>query len=151
MRAVLDPPAIDRRIPADIVRIVARCIAKDPRQRFADMNEVVAALDRAIARRGRDRRILIAVLLIVTIVGGLSLTAWRVRVWRSRHEAKRLNEYGRTALEKGEFGEARRLFLAARSADPKYLTACTNLGALALLDKDPSWAVAILGDCAASF
>ena len=151
MRAVLDPPAIDRRIPTDLVRIVAKCIAKDPRQRFADMNEVVAALDRSIARRGRDRRRLIAVVTTVMVVGVLALTAWRVRVWRSKTEAQRLNEYGRTALEKGELGEARRLFLAARSADPKYLAACTNLGALALLDKDPSWAVAILGDCAASF
>ena len=151
IHAVLDRPSFDPKIPSDLLRIVARCIAKDPRDRFADMNEVVAALDRAIARRGRDRRRLIALAVSVAVIAIVSFVSWRVHVWRSQREALRLNEEGRTALEAGQFGEARRLFLAARSADPSYLAACTNLGTLALLDKDPSWAVAILGDCAATF
>ncbi|HEX4824791.1 MAG TPA: protein kinase [Candidatus Polarisedimenticolaceae bacterium] len=151
LHAVLDRPSLDPKIPNDLLRIVAKCIAKDPRDRFAGMNEVVAALDRAVARRGRDRKVLIAVVGVVALVAIASVITWRMRVWQSKREALRLNERGRSALEAGQFAEARRLFLAARGADPSYLAACTNLGTLALLDKDPSWAVAILGDCAQTF
>jgi tetratricopeptide (TPR) repeat protein len=151
LQGVLDPPAIDPKCPADLARIVAKCIAKDPRERFASMAEVVAAVDRAIARRGRDRRRLIRVVVGVALFTVVLVALWRVHVWRAGREAMRLNEAGTHALEAGAFGEARRLFLAARRADPGYLAACTNLGALALLDTDPSWAVAILGDCARTF
>ena len=151
LRAVLDAPAIDPSLPSDLARLVARCLEKDPRKRFASMNEVVAALERAIARRGRDRRRLIRVIAAVVILTVASLALWRVHAWRAQREAMRLNEEGRAALEAGRFAEARRLFLASRTADPHYLAACTNLGTLALLDTDPSWAVAILGDCASAF
>ncbi len=151
LEAVLDQPAIDATVPPDLARIVRRCIAKDPRDRFASMVDVVAVLDRAIAKRGRDRKRLIRVVAGVAVTAVVLVAAWRLNVWRSAREARRLNEEGRSALEAGQFGEARRLFLASRGADPSYLVACTNLGALALLDADPSWAVAILGDCARTF
>jgi len=115
------------------------------------MAEVVTALDRAIARRSHDRRRLTRVVVGVAMAAMILITGWRLMAWRAQREAKRLNEDGRAAIEAGRFGEARRLFLAARSADPGYLAACTNLGTLALLDADPSWAGAILGDCAATF
>jgi len=151
LEAVLDEPAIASSCPPDLARIVRRCVARDPRERFASMAEVVAVLDRAIARRGHDRRRLMRVIVGVAAVAILLLAAWRFLAWRAQHEAMRLNEEGRAALEAGRFGDARRLFLASRSADPTYLAACTNLGTLALLDADPSWAGAILGDCAATF
>jgi tetratricopeptide (TPR) repeat protein len=151
LEAVLDPPTIDPRCAPDLARIVARCLARDPRERFADMAEVVAALDRAIARRGRDRRRLLRVVAGVAAVTVVLLAGWGVNTWRAAREAKRLNEEGLLALRAGRFGDARSLFLSARGADQGYLAACTNLGTLALLDSDPSWAVAILGDCAVRF
>jgi tetratricopeptide (TPR) repeat protein len=150
-QAVLDAPEIDPGCPQDLARIVARCLAKDPRKRFAGMAEVVAALDRAIARRGHDRRRLMRVVAGVAVVAVLLVAGWRWNAWRARREALRLNEEGLAALEGAQFGDARRLFLAARAADPGFLAACTNLGTLALHDTDPSWALAILGDCAAAF
>ena len=149
--AVRDDPTIDSKCPPDLARIVRRCIARDPRARYGSMAEVVAVLDKAIARRGHDRKRLLRVIVIVLAAAVLSVAGWRWKVWHAGREAKRLNEEGRGALESGRFGDARRFFLAARNADPGYLVACTNLGALALLDADPSWAVAILGDCAATF
>ena len=151
IQAVLDAPSIDPRCPPDLARVVARCVAKDAKDRFASMAEVVAAIDKAIARRGHDRRRLTRVIAGVGVLAVVLLSGWRWNVWRAGREAQRLNEEGRAALEAGRFGDARRLFLSARGADPGYLAACTNLGALALLDSDPSWAVAILGDCAATF
>jgi tetratricopeptide (TPR) repeat protein len=151
VQAVLDAPSIDPRCPPDLARIVARCIAKHPSERFASMAEVVVALDKAIARRGHDRKRLARVIAGVALLTVALLAAWRVNAWRAEREARRLNEDGTAALEAGRFGDARRLFLSARSADPRYLAACTNLGTLALLEPDPSWAVAILGDCAATF
>jgi tetratricopeptide (TPR) repeat protein len=151
IQAVLDEPSIDPKCPADLARIITRCLAREPRERFAGMADVVAALDKSIARRGRDRRRLVRVAVGVAVLALVLISLWRLNVWRAGREARRLNEEGRAALEAGQFGDARRLFLAARGADPGYLAACTNLGALALLDTDPSWAVAILGDCAATF
>jgi len=151
LHAVLDAPAIDPACAPDLARIVMRCLAKDPRERFESMGAVVVALDRAIARRSRDRRRLVRVVAAVAVLSLLMLAGWRFAAWRAQQRAMRLNEDGRAALEAGRHDEARRLFLAARSADPKYLPACTNLGTLALLDPDPSWAGAILGDCAATF
>jgi Flp pilus assembly protein TadD len=151
IEAVLDEPAIDPSCPPDLARIVRRSIAKDPRARFGSMIEVVSALDKAIARRGRDRRRLRRVIVAVLAAAVLLVAGWRLSVWHAGREARRLNEEGRAALEAGRFGDARRLFLASRNADPGYLVACTNLGALALLDADPSWAIAILGDCATTF
>lgn len=151
IEAVLEEPSIDPKCPPDLARIVRRCVLRDPRARYGSMAEVVAALDKAIARRGHDRMRLKRVIVIVLAAAVLSIAAWRGKVWYAGREARRLNEEGRAALETGRFGDARRSFLAARNADPGYLVACTNLGALALLDADPSWAVAILGDCAATF
>ena len=151
LHAVLDAPAIDPACPPDLARIVSRMVARDPRERFASMAEVVVVLDRAIARRGHDRRRLKRVVAGVAIVAVVLVAGWRFSVWRAGTTAKRLNEEGRTALEAGRLVDARRLFLAARTADPGYLAACTNLGTLALLDTDPSWALAILGDCATTF
>ncbi len=151
IQGVLDAPSIDPTCPSDLARIVARCVAKDARDRFASMADVVAALDKAIARRGHDRRRLTRLVAGVAVLAVVLLSGWRLNVWRAVREARRLNEEGRAALEAGQFGDARRLFLSSRGADPGYLAACTNLGTLALLDSDPSWAVAILGDCAATF
>jgi tetratricopeptide (TPR) repeat protein len=150
-RSRLDEPAIDPSCPPDLARIVRRCVAKDPRARFPSMAAVVADLDKAIARRGHDRRRLRRVIAVVVAAAVLLVAGWRIAAWHAGREARRLNEEGRAALEAGRFGDARRLFLASRNADPGYLVACTNLGALALLDADPSWAVAILGDCATTF
>jgi tetratricopeptide (TPR) repeat protein len=151
LQAVLDEPSIAPSCPPDLSRIIRRSLAPDPRERFASMAEVVVALDRAIARRGRDRRRLLRVVAGTAMAAVLLLAGWRFIAWRAQREAMRLNEAGRAALEAGRFGDARGLFLAARSADPGYLAACTNLGTLALLDADPSWAGAILGDCATTF
>jgi tetratricopeptide (TPR) repeat protein len=151
IEAVLEAPSIDPKCPSDLARIIGRCLSRDPSARFASMAEVVAALDRAIARRGRDRRRLTWVVAGVAVVALLAVSGWRLSVWHAGREAQRLNEEGRAALEAGNFGDARRLFLASRGADPGYLAACTNLGTLALLDSDPSWALAILGDCATTF
>jgi Flp pilus assembly protein TadD len=74
--------------------------------------------------------------------------SWRVvRVRRARA----LNEAGSAALERGDRDAARAAFIAAHAADPGYLPACTNLGSLAGLEANPSWAVTILRDCASRF
>lgn len=151
IQGVLDTPSIDPKCPPDLARIVLRCLARDPQERFASMTEVVAALDRAIARRGHDRRRLVRLAAGVAVAAVVLLAGWRFHAWRAGREALRLNEAGRAAFQAGQSGEARRLFLAARGADPGFLPACTNLGTLALVDTDPSWALAILGDCAATF
>jgi hypothetical protein len=151
LEAVLDAPNIDPKLPQDLSRIVARCIARDASQRFPTMDDVVKVLDVAIARRGKDRKRLARVVAFVVSSSIVLIAGWRIRASLAQREAMSLNEQGRTALEAGSFADAKRLFLASRSADPKYLPACTNLGTLALLDSDPSWALAILGDCAATF
>jgi serine/threonine-protein kinase len=55
-----NPPAL--KAPAALVRIVQRCIAKEPLQRFQTMQEVRTALERAIAQAPPDVQPSIAVL-----------------------------------------------------------------------------------------
>lgn len=45
------PRALAAGIPAELERLVLRCLAKEPRARFASMEALGAALDRALARR----------------------------------------------------------------------------------------------------
>ena len=47
----LPPRTLAAGIPAELERIVLRCLAKDPGARFASMEALGAALDRALARR----------------------------------------------------------------------------------------------------
>jgi hypothetical protein len=65
--------------------------------------------------------------------------------------ALRLNEEGRLALEQGNHDAARRAFLEAHGADASFLPACANLGALALSERNPTWAITLLEDCASTF
>jgi tetratricopeptide (TPR) repeat protein len=144
-------PVISRKLPADLDRIVRRCLARDPAARFPDMRAVVAALDEAILRRSPERkrtwRVALAGIAVVAVLL-LSWTAWRVAHQRRAHK---LNEAGAAALKRGDHDAARAAFVAAHSADPGNLAPCTNLGFLAADEASPTWAVTILRDCAKGF
>jgi len=84
------PPLPPREAPAPLAAVVARCLAKDPGDRFTDSGRIVAALraiegDRARAgalRRPTRRRVL--ALGVVTALGAVSgAAAWRWW-WRDR-------------------------------------------------------------------
>ena len=144
-------PVLSASLPADLKRIVSRCIARDPAARFPDMRAVVAALDEAILRRSPERKRtwrVAATGIAVVAVLVLSWTAWRVVHQR---RAFALNQEGAAALARGDHDAARAAFVAAHSADPGNLAACTNLGQLAADEANPTWAVTILRDCATSF
>jgi hypothetical protein len=141
------PPGLAR----DVEAVVRRAIARRPADRFPSMAEVVAGLDRILAHRDPRRRRLVwtigaAAALFVLLVGGWGL----VRV-RATEKARALNEAGRTALERGDHDAARRAFLEAHGADPSFLPACANLGTLANGERNPTWAITILQECAATF
>jgi len=144
-------PTIPAGLPGDLDAIVKRSIARLPSERFAAMSDLVAALDRAEARRDPRRR-----RLAWTIAASISLFAllaagWGLLRWRQGVKALRLNEEGRVALEQGNHDGARRAFLEAHGADASFLPACANLGALALSERNPTWAITILEDCASTF
>jgi serine/threonine protein kinase len=141
------PPGMTR----DVEAVVRRAIARRPADRFTSMAEVVAALDRILAHRDPRRRRLVwtigtAATLFVLLVGGWGL----VRV-RAADRARALNEAGRNALERGDHDAARRAFLEAHGADPSFLPACASLGQLAAGERNPTWAITILEECAATF
>jgi eukaryotic-like serine/threonine-protein kinase len=144
-------PALSPALPADVKRIVARCLASDPTERYPDMRAVVAALDEAIRRRSPERRLTWRVAGAGLAAVVLLLAAWLGWQIVSERRAMALNEEGRAAFERRDHDAARAAFVAAHSADPGYLPACTNVGALALDEASPAWAVTILRDCAATF
>ena len=139
------PPA------SDIDAIVARCASEQPAQRYPSMNDVEAALNAALARRSPERRAYrrrYAALAGIIVAG---VTLWfGIGAWRAR-KALSLNESGRAAMERGDLQGAREAFLAALRTDPSFLPACSNLGALAARESNPTWAVTILKECAATF
>ena len=144
-------PEIPAGMARDLEAVVRRCIARLPGERYPDMAGVVAALDRAQARRDPRRRrlaqtIAASVALFVLLVGG-----WWVLRWRQGVKARALNEEGTLAYERGDRDGARRAFLAAHGKDAAFLPACTNLGALALNESTPTWAITILEECASTF
>jgi len=144
-------PTIPAGLPGDLEAIVKRSIARLPSERFGSMSDLVAALDRAEARRDPRRR-----RLAWTIAASISLFVliafgWGLLHWRRGVTALRLNEEGRVALERGNHDDARRAFLEAHGADASFLPACANLGALALSERNPTWAITILEDCASTF
>ena len=144
-------PALSPALSADTKKIVARCLASDPAERFPDMRAVVAALDEAIRRRSPERRLtwrVAGVGLAAVAIVLASWTAWNVIAER---RAMALNEEGRAAYERKDFDRARAAFVAAHSADPGYMPACASLGQLAEYEENPTWAVTILRDCAATF
>jgi tetratricopeptide (TPR) repeat protein len=149
---VLDgTPAIARGLARDVEAIVRRAVARTPGERFPDMAAVVAALDRALLRRDPRRRLAQAAIAaaVLLVLAGAGL--WAGLRFRQGAHAHGLNEEGRAALERGDHDGARRAFLAAHSADPAFLPACANLGALAGSESNPAWAVTILEECARTF
>ncbi|HKB08271.1 MAG TPA: protein kinase, partial [Candidatus Polarisedimenticolia bacterium] len=144
-------PVMAPGLPSDLRRIITRCLARRPSDRFHDMRAVVAALDAATEKRDPRRRRLVQMLGGAAAVLLLAVAGW---LWlRHAHleRARGLNEHGRAALERGDRNAARAAFLAAHDSDPGYLPACANLGSLAALESNPTWAVTILEDCTARF
>jgi serine/threonine protein kinase len=144
-------PAIPPGMPGDLEAVVRRAITRLPSERYASMSELLAALDRCESRRDPRRRrlawtIAASIALFALLVGGFGLVRWRQGV-----QARRLNEEGRVALEQGNHDDARRAFLEAHGQDPSFLPACANLGALALSERNPTWAITILEECASTF
>jgi serine/threonine protein kinase len=144
-------PEIPSGMARDLETVVRRCIGRLPDERYPAMADVVVALDRARARRDPRRRRLALTIgasltLFVLLVGG-----WGVVRWRQGVKARALNEEGTRALEQGDRDGARRAFLEAHGADAGFLPACVNLGALALGESNPTWAMTILQDCASAF
>ena len=144
-------PSIGREIPHGLSRVVRRCIARDPARRHGDMGEVVRALDAVALRRDpRSRRLLYVVAASMAVLGTMVAGYVFVR-HRALVRAHALNERGRAALERGDRDGARKDFLAAHGADPGYLPACANLGSLAGVESNPTWALTILEECAKTF
>ena len=128
-----DPPPLRRLradAPADLERIVARCLEKDPDERFSSMADVGAALTRAGERRLRAAHGLLAtvgrpaiarslgVALLGLVVAGWLWALGSGRRW-AEHEA--LGEIT-SLIETGELYEAYRTALEAethRPADPE--------------------------------
>ena len=144
-------PEISPLVPRDLAALISRTIARDPAARFRDLEAVVTALDRARERRDPRRRRLTWV-----IAGSIGVLMASVAIWtwlryQRGVEARALNEQGRLALERGDRDGARKAFLEAHGVDHGYLPACTNLGYLAALESNPTWALTILDECAATF
>jgi eukaryotic-like serine/threonine-protein kinase len=77
------PPPLPGRVPVMLQSIVLRCLAKDPRERYQDADQVRSALETAGSAKpaGRSRR---------AVVAGLSLLlamAAAVAVWRQQGHA----------------------------------------------------------------
>lgn len=149
IESVLELPTLAATLPRDVASIVSRCLQRDPSARFESMHAVVQALDKAIARRSRERRRTWRVafagsLAIVAIVAAV----FGYRAWQS-HQAFLLNEQGREALVAGDRTTARSRFVAAHNVDPAFRPACLNVGTLAAHEDNPDWAIAILGECVA--
>ncbi len=150
-RILSGQPEIAANIPRDIARLIRRCVALRPGDRFPDMETVMAELAAAIERRDpRRRRFMLALggvmALLLAAVGG-----WTWLRYQQGVRARELNEQGLAALERGDRDAARKDFLAAHGAHPGYLPACANLGSLAGFEKNPTWALTILEECAGTF
>ena len=150
-KIVSGAPEIPPGLARDVEAVVRRAIARRPADRFPAMSEVVAALEAIRERRDPRRRrlawtIAASAALFVLLVGG-----WGTLRYRRGEEARSLNEAGRAAYERGDNDTARRAFLEAHGADPSYLPACANLGELAARERNPTWAVTILEECASTF
>lgn len=135
----------------DVEAIVRRAIARRPADRFPAMSDLVAAIAAIRERRDPRRRRLAwtvgaSAALFVLLAGG-----WGLLRMRQSEKARSLNESGRLALERGDHDAARRAFLEAHGADPSWLPACANLGALAAGERNPTWAITILEECASTF
>jgi Flp pilus assembly protein TadD len=143
-------PVISRKLPADLDRIVRRCLARDPAQRFPDMRAVVGALDEAILRRSPERKRTWKVAIAGVAVVALLLLAWVG--WRGLHrrQARALTDRGLAVVETDR-DAARAALVAAHSADPGYYPACASLGQLAADEENPAWALTILRECATDF
>jgi tetratricopeptide (TPR) repeat protein len=149
--ATRQPPALSAALPADLKRIAARCLAREPGDRYPDMRAVVAALDEAIRRRSPERKLTWRVAIAGIAVVAVLLASWAG--WRAvkERQARALNEEGLAALKRGDRDAARAALVTAHSAAPWYLPACTNLGQLAAIEESPTWAETILRDCVATF
>ncbi|HYS05159.1 MAG TPA: protein kinase [Candidatus Dormibacteraeota bacterium] len=144
-------PVVASSLPSDLRRIIRRCLARSASDRFPDMRAVVAALDAATERRDPRRRRFVLLLGATAVVAVAAVLLWAGMRQVNLARARALNEQGRAALERGDRDAARKAFLAAHGADPGYLPACANLGSLAALESNPTWAVTLLDDCAATF
>jgi len=144
-------PEIPAGMARDVESVVRRAIARRSADRFPAMSDVVAAVERIQAHRDPRRRRLAwtigaSAALFVLLVGG-----WGLLRFRQGEKVRALNEAGRVALEHGDHDGARRAYLAAHGADPSFLPACTSLGALAARERNPTWAITILEECASTF
>jgi hypothetical protein len=72
----LDPPAaISEDIPAGLGAVIARCLRRDPADRYADAGEVLAALDRIDAPLPRRRRTWIAAGIAACAIAAIAVGA----------------------------------------------------------------------------
>jgi eukaryotic-like serine/threonine-protein kinase len=124
------PPPPLRRLradtPRDIERIVARCLAKDPVERFASTADLLEALRRCEERRTRARYSLIATLRRPAVVGalgaalmlsGIAGALWVRDAPRRWAERDALDEIGRH-IDSGDVYRAYRVALVAERYRP---------------------------------
>ena len=110
IKAVLtDPPAWPRRaeLPADLVAIGARCLAKEPDERYSSPAGLVDDLERWLNGRrpraaeesgGRGRPLIVAAALgLALLAGGGGLYVWRRRAADAQAEAERKQAAAREA------------------------------------------------------
>ncbi len=74
----VSPPPREHDVPGWLHKVVLRCLAREPAQRFADMHEVIAALQDDPARRRRRIRT-IGLASVVAISAGLGIAALALR------------------------------------------------------------------------
>jgi serine/threonine protein kinase/dienelactone hydrolase len=124
---------VKRDIPAELRRIVARCLAKDPASRFASGAELAHELRQCrdllfpqsgavlsparMAREVQRPRVLVPLLLTVIILGGA--VTWLVKRYRDQRWAREVAVPQISQLaDQGKFGEAYSLAVKAEKSIP---------------------------------
>lgn len=152
LRAVLEGPpqpiaSVNPKAPAGLAAVAEWCMARELRDRYASMGDVLEDLERLKAGRAprgphgsgftqkRTRR------LVLSVAAALAVLAAGYAGWRARHRSPGLAATEPTSVAAycreaddlhaaGKDGEAGTLYRAVLSQDPKHLRALIGLGAI---------------------
>ncbi len=132
-----EPRPVDElnpRVPAALKAVMRRCLMKNPHDRYKSTQELARELkqlelDRKMLLRHWTRRDWIRAsvgLLILLVIAG-SIWIWNRRPYHPKTEAVEWYQKGMTAMHSMAFDSARRAFIEAVDADPKFVLAHASL------------------------